>query len=295
MQAPAEPPEPESASITIVIPAFNEAPAIGAVLEGLRARCGALVREIIVVDDGSTDATAEIARNSGARVLSNGKNRGYGASLKRGILECDSEFVLTMDGDGQHRPEDVELLCRAAPGHDMIVGQRTRLLHSPLWRMPGKWLLTRMARYLTREDIPDLNSGLRLFRKRVIQRYLHVCPAGFSFSTTTTLTMLSRKYRVTFLPIEVQARVGHSTVNFVTGLDTIILILRLAVLFNPLRVFIPASLLAAITGVGWGSVYMMQGRGLSVGALLALEVAIMLFALGLISDQISQLRLERYE
>ena len=177
----------------------------------------------------------------------------------------------------------------------MVIGQRTSLLHSPLWRMPGKWLLGWMANRLIRQEIPDLNSGLRLLRREVALKYLHLCPAGFSLSTTLTMSILARGYDVRFVPIEVNRRTGKSTVSISTGLDTIILILRIATLVNPLRIFLPASLLVGGLGALWGVPYALSGRGVSVGSMLALVTAVLLFALGLISDQISQSRLERFE
>jgi glycosyltransferase involved in cell wall biosynthesis len=281
--------------LTIVIPAFNEAQAIGSVIDRLQTSCADFVQEIIVVDDGSRDRTAHVAEKAGAYVIRHKQNKGYGASLKTGIRHAQTEFILTMDADGQHRVEDVSGLWELAETSDMVVGQRTSLIHSPLWRMPGKWLLWSMANYLTGRRIPDLNSGLRLIRRDVALRYLHLCPSGFSFSTTITMALLSRSYSVTYVPIQVEKRVGKSTVSITTGLDTIILILRVASLFNPLRIFVPSSLLIGLTGLVWGIPFALAGRGVSVGAMLAIVTAILLFGLGLLCDQISQLRLERFE
>ena len=282
-------------SLTVVIPAFNESKAIGDTLRRLSDVCQSLIAEIIVVDDGSTDNTAQIAEEAGVRVIRHHRNQGYGASLKSGIRAAKTEYVLTMDSDGQHNPEDIPRLWEAAEQYDMVVGQRTALLHSQLWRMPGKWLLSYMANYLSRQSIPDLNSGFRLIRRDVVMKYMHLCPAGFSFSTTITMVFFNRGYNVAYVPIEVNKRLGKSTVSVNTGLETIILILRIATLFDPLRVFIPISLFTAAVGVLWGVPYTLTGHGISVGAMLAIVTAILMFSLGLICDQISQLRLERYE
>lgn len=284
-----------SKKVTILIPAFNESQGIGFVIEHIQAICSEVVQEIIVIDDGSSDDTAYIAKNAGATVIRHKQNLGYGAALKTGIRHTKTEFVLTMDADGQHQAEDVLQLRELAEDCDMVVGQRISLLHSPLWRMPGKWLLWSMANYLTRRKIPDLNSGLRLIRREVALRYLHLCPSGFSFSTTITMALLSRGYSVAYVPIQVKKRVGKSTVSVATGLDTIILILRIAALFNPLRVFIPTSLLIGGIGLVWGIPYALAGRGISVGSMLAIVTAILVFGLGMLCDQISQLRLERFE
>ncbi|MBI3078362.1 MAG: glycosyltransferase family 2 protein [Deltaproteobacteria bacterium] len=282
-------------SVTIVIPAYNEAPAIGPVLDGLKRACGDVVREIIVVDDGSTDDTARIAEGMGARVIRHPRNMGYGAAIKTGIQAAESEFVMTMDGDGQHDPADVPRFLRLSEEHDLVIGHRTQRLHSRLWRMPGKWLLGLLANYLTRQKLLDLNSGMRLIRRAVIVKYLHLCPPGFSFSTTSTLVFYNRGYRVGYVPIAVSRPRTKSTVSPVTGLETLVLILRIMTLFDPLRVFVPLSILLGLFGVAWGLPYAIARRGVSVGALLLLVTALLLFCVGLLSDQISELRKERLE
>jgi len=281
--------------LTVVIPAFNEEQAILSVLEGLNPICPEYVQEIIVVDDGSTDETGRIAEAAGATVIRHHQNVGYGAALKTGIRAVKTEWVLTMDADGQHRADQILSLCNVADSNDMIVGQRIDRTKSPTWRMPGKWLLERLANYLTGYKIPDLNSGLRLIRNDVVKKYLHLCPSGFSFTTTISMALLDRGYNVCYVPIQIEKRVGRSTVTLKTGLDTLILILRVACLFNPLKVFIPASLIIGAIGIFWGIPYALMGRGISVGSMLAIVTSTLFFALGLICDQISQLRLERYE
>jgi glycosyltransferase involved in cell wall biosynthesis len=284
--------------VTIVIPAHNEEGAIGEVLAALFAALPPVVSEVIVVDDGSRDRTAEIAEATKARVIRQPRNRAYGASLEAGIKASRTEFVLTMDADGQHRLEDVAKLCGVISGEhppDCVIGHRTRLVHSPLWRMPGKWFLTRLARVLTQREIRDLNCGLRVMRRDVILRYVHLCPSGFSFSTTSTIALASRGYHVEFVPIQVEPRVGKSTVSVATGFQTILLVLRLATLFNPLRVFLPLSLCFILGGVAWTIPYLIDGQGVTVAAMLAVLTGVTLFGLGLICDQVAQLRLERLE
>lgn len=282
-------------TLTIVIPAYNEGEAIGDLLEQVRRGCADIATEIIVVDDGSSDNTGEAARQTGVRVIRHPRNRGYGAALKTGIRAATTDFVLTMDADGQHRVEDALALWQGHRDMDMVVGQRTALIHSPLWRMPGKWVLGRMANYIVRQKIPDLNSGLRLMRRDIVMKYMHLCPDGFSFSTTMTLALFTQGYTVDYVPIEVQKRAGKSTVSVSTGFQTLMLILRLAALFAPLRVFLPASFFAGGVGLMWGIPYALAGNGISTGSMLAVVTAVLLFALGIICDQISQLRLERYK
>ena len=282
-------------TLTVIIPAFNEAAGIATVLDELTSECSQFLTTIIVVDDGSSDDTARIAREHGAVVIQHPANLGYGASLKSGLRQSATTHVATFDGDGQHRASDLSRLWDARTNAAMIIGARQQLIHSPLWRMPGKWILGAVASYLVRRPIPDLNSGLRLLTRDLAMRYAHLCPRGFSMSTTLTMAVLSRGWPVAFVPIEVRARTGRSTVTVTTGFETAVLLLRIICLFNPLRLFVPASALVALAGVAWGIPYALAGRGISVGAMLAIVTAALLFSLGLICDQVSQLRLERHE
>jgi glycosyltransferase involved in cell wall biosynthesis len=309
--APLEPADPpvkpaiSTSRVTIVIPAHNEEGAIGDVIAKLRAQKLPNVVEIVVVDDGSTDRTAEMAeaaakQGSGAnvRVVRHPGNKGYGAALKTGVRATESEYVLTMDADGQHRLDDVLKLCNAVAVEnppDCVIGHRTKVLHSALWRMPGKWLLVAMAQFLTQKKIPDLNSGLRIVRRDVLLKYIHLCPSGFSFSTTITVALLSRGYVVAFEPILVERRIGKSTVSMKTGFQAILLLFRLIALFNPLRIFLPTAMLSILFGIVWTIPYLVDGQGVTIASMLAILTGVLLFALGLICDQVAQLRLERYE
>jgi len=279
--------------ISVIIAAYNEEAAIGDVLQALQTHFNE--QEIIVVDDGSTDHTAEIAESAGVKVIRHPYNKGYGAALKTGIRAASGDVILTIDADGQHNANDLLELLPYIERFDMVVGQRVQRFHSQLWRMPGKWLLTRLAEYLVGRKIPDLNSGMRALRREVILKYLHLCPDGFSFSTTSTLILLNRGYSVKYVPIHVNIREGKSTVSVATGFDTILLVLRVMTLFEPLRLFIPVSLVLFTFGIVWGLPYLWQSRGVSVGALLFVLIGVQIFFFGLLTDQISQLRKERFE
>ena len=279
--------------ISIIIPAYNEAESIGlVVLEVIKGFKGKNF-EILVIDDGSKDLTSEMAKKNGATVIRHSRNKGYGASLKAGIRNAHGNWVLFMDADGQHRSEDALKLLSAVGQYDMVVGQRAQLVHSPFWRMPGKWALGWMANYLTRQRIPDLNSGLRLIKREIVARYMELCPNGFSFSTTITMILFNRGFEITYIPFEIKKRKGKSTVSLVTGFDTLLLILRIATLIDPLRIFVPLSLIIGFIGLAWGIPYAIMGNGISVGSMLAIVTSILLFSIGLISDQISQMRLEK--
>lgn len=283
-------------SLTIVIPAYNEEKSIGDVIRSIKVACSDIVSEIIVVDDGSTDQTARVAHDAGAHVLKHRQNCGYGSSLKSGIIASKTGYVMTMDADGQHDAKDVRRLWERAVDNDMVVGARQGFMHGVVWRMPGKWLLWGLAKYLVQKNIEDLNSGLRVFERNVVLKYMHICPPGFSFSTTITMVMFSRGYKVEYVPIKVAKRIGKSTVKLSTGFETLLLMLRIATLFNPLRLFLPASIFAIFVSLAWGipKLYLV-GEGVSVGSMLGIVTGLLMFSLGLISDQVSQLRLERFE
>lgn len=285
--------------LTLVIPAYNEEGGIGAALEALLPVCESRGWQVIVVNDGSTDQTAEKVQSflsSPCLTLLNHRlNRGYGAALKTGVRHARTEFVATMDSDGQHRIEDLVMLAEQMHNYDLLIGKRANAFHSPLWRMPGKWLLQQMSVFLMRRPIPDLNSGMRFFRREVLLKYLHLFPDGFSFSTTSTLIFMNRGYAVDFMPIKVNRRVGKSTVKLSTGFDTLLLILRLATLLDPLRLFLPISLFLIIVGLAWTIPFLIMQEGYSIGALLLMMNGVLIFVMALLSDQIAALRKERFE
>ena len=287
--------------LSVVIPAYNEGPVIGTILDAILDLARLYHWEVIVVDDGSTDDTTEKVdqRADGhfLKLLRHPYNQGYGAAVKTGIRAAHADLVATMDSDGQHNPEDLLNLLPLAEEYKLVVGERPGLLHSKLWRMPGKWILNGLANYLTGRKIPDLNSGMRLFHKDVVKKYLHLCANGFSFSTTSTLIFFNRRYAVTYVPITIRqrSRGAKSTVNLNTGFDALVLILRIASLFQPLRIFIPTSGLFVVMGILWSLPYILLLRGVSVGALLLILTGLLLFFFGLLTDQVAQLRLEKYE
>lgn len=286
-------------TLSVVIPAYNEDQNISLALEKLTSLCQTHHWEVIIVDDASSDDTVEqiLKYTDGVRLrlVRHHYNLGYGAALKTGIRQAQAPYVATMDSDGQHDPYELLKLLPYLPENDLVVGQRTQLIHSKLWRMPGKWFLGWLASYLIRQPIPDLNSGMRLFKREIILKYLHLCSDRFSFSTTSTLVFFNRGYRVIYVPIEIYPRSGQSTVSVSTGFETIILILRIMTLFEPLRIFIPLSIVLCVFGVLWSIPYAIHARGISVGALLLILTGLLIFMLGLLSDQISALRKEKFE
>ena len=233
--------------LSIVVPAYNEEQSIGPVLAELQETMeqAGFEYEILVVDDGSEDRTAVIAQSAGVRLLRHGENRGYGAALKTGIRHAAFSLIGITDADGTYPNECLpDLACLAIEGsYDMVVGARTgESVKIPLVRRPAKWALNLLANFLARTAIPDLNSGLRVFRKGVFEELVRYLPSGFSFTTTLTLAMLSNDYLVCYVPVSYHRRVGTSKINPIRDtLNILGLILRTVTYFAPLRVFLPIS------------------------------------------------------
>jgi glycosyltransferase involved in cell wall biosynthesis len=282
----------ERPSISVIIPAHNEEIGLPEVIDGLRARMQACGRpfEIIVVDDGSSDRTASVAGSRGVTVLSHKSNRGYGAALKTGIRAATGAHILICDGDGTYPPEAIPTLIDQIDDHDMVVGARTGpSVDIPLPRRVAKWFLRRLAIYLSESDIPDLNSGLRVFRRQAALDYFAILPSGFSFTTTITLAMLCNEGSVMYVPINYGKRRGRSKIrplrdsfNFFT------LILRTILYFNPLKIFVPVSLIAGLMFVLSLSYDLFVLKDLTEKTLIFLFGAVQLMAVGVLADMITK-------
>lgn len=282
--------------VSIVIPAYNEEKAIATTLDAVLAAVAASPRryQVIVVNDGSRDRTAEEAASRAVQVVNHRRNRGYGASLKSGTLAARGDVVLFYDADNQFEPSDIDRLVTELADHDAVLGARTSGSHAPFSRRGGKRLLGWLANYLARTRIPDLNCGLRAIRREVLLDYLHLLPNGFSASTTTTLVLLKEGHDVKFVPVTVKKRIGTSTVKPIKdGIDTALLIVRLTTLLDPFRVFGPVSVVFFLFGAIWGFYYIRLGRGLSVASLFMLVSSIIIFFFGLLADQVASMRRER--
>jgi glycosyltransferase involved in cell wall biosynthesis len=284
----------EKPKASIVIPIYNEGKALSATLEKLLAIANGLDWEIIAVNDGSTDNSHEIlARFDKLTIIDHPFNKGYGAALKSGIRRAAAEIVVTFDADGQHNPADIPSLLQAIRQSDMVAGQRTKNSANDWIRRPGKFILGKVANVLAETKIPDLNCGLRAFKKDIILGMLDILPDGFSFSTTSTIAFFKLGLTVTYIPITTSQRVGKSSVKQVKhGPQILLLILRLITLFSPLRIFLNVASAFFVIGIAY-QIEEIVRRGLHIvnGAVLMIIAAILIFLFGLIADQISGLRL----
>src|SRR6476659_10084251 len=239
-----------AADTSIVIPAYNEAAAIGAVVRDLLTSAG--WREILVIDDGSTDDTGAQAAAAGARVIRHPYNKGNGAAVKTGIRHAAGEYVLIIDADGQHAPADALRLIAPLGEYDLVVGARDAATQANGARRGGNTLLNWLASYLTGRHIPDLTSGFRAARTTCLREFLHLLPNGFSTPTTTTLAFIKAGYNVAFEPIQARSRTGASKIRFARdGAKFLIIILKIVTLFSPLRVFLPVSLASFAIGLAY--------------------------------------------
>jgi len=274
--------------VTVLIPAYNEAESIRETLRRVEESCRSFaeIAETIVIDDGSTDGTADIARGCGVRVVRHQSNLGYGAALKTGLRHAGGSQVVIIDADLTYPPESIPELVGGLAESDMVVGARTGPeVHIPFLRKPAKWVLTKLANRVAEREIPDLNSGLRAFRKDLAERYLHLFPNGFSFTTTLTLAAICDGHRVEFFPISYAKRKGRSKIRpFKDTFNFLVLILRVAAYFEPLRVFLPAAFFSGLVALFLLAFYFIRDRGISDSGILACVVTLLIFLMGILAD-----------
>jgi glycosyltransferase involved in cell wall biosynthesis len=284
--------------LTICIPAFNEQEAIGPTLRDLRAHFP--LAEIIVIDDGSTDGTAALVEAMpDIRLIRHQRNLGYGASIKTAMASAQCPIVAWYDGDGQHRPEDLATVIAPVISGDLdvVIGARTSGSEMRKDWIRGRWMMKLVAQVVARDKIPDLNSGLRAFRRDAILPYLHLLPDGFSASTTSTLVMMKRRYRIGYVPIVALPRAGTSTVRmFRDGIRTLQLIVRMLILFDAFEFFSIIGGIQIIVALAYGiTLAVVSGAGFPVLAGVLFISGVITFFIGLLCDQIVALRIERLE
>jgi len=290
----------EDSLLTIVIPVYNEGEILPLLAPSLIESCRARGWKIIFVNDGSRDNTKKILEDFEAlpnvHVAHHKVNRGYGGALKSGIKLATTPYLITMDGDGQHNLDDAEkvFLFALENNADMVIGKRDGEKRSSMYRALGKLLIRAVTRILMPLPITDLNSGFKFYRTDLAQKYITVCPDSMAFSDVITLVFLNERNLVMEHPIRISPRqVGQSTINTMTAFESVIQILNITLMFNPMRVFLPISGLCILAGFACGTPIVLLGRGVSVGAMLAIVTGLLFFVIGLLASQLSALRMER--
>ncbi|MBI1874907.1 MAG: glycosyltransferase family 2 protein [Acidobacteria bacterium] len=281
----------EAAQTSIVIPAYNEGPVIGRVVATLVA--SARWHQILVVDDGSTDDTGAAAERHGATVVRHPYNKGNGAAIKSGIRRASGEYTLIIDADGQHRPDDAIRLVGRLGDFDLVVGARNGRTHASPVRRLGNGILDWLAGYLSGTRIPDLTSGFRAARTEYLREFIHLLPNGFSSPTTITLSFLKAGYNVAFEPIDAESRVGRSKIRLLRdGLTFLLIVFRVITIFSPLRIFFPISAAAFVLGAGYAVWTIATQSHVTNSSVLLIMLAVVVFLVGLVSEQIASLRVE---
>ncbi|MFC1591139.1 glycosyltransferase family 2 protein [Thermodesulfobacteriota bacterium] len=280
--------------VSVVIPAHNESGAIGTVVQEIHTYLPEA--EIIVVDDASTDETGAVALSAGAVVYTHPYNIGNGAAVKTGIRNATGDKIVLMDGDGQHRPADIPRLLAEAEDHDMVVGARAAHSHASILRRIANTIYNLLATYVTKFRVQDLTSGFRVMSRDVLMRHLCLLPNSFSYPTTITLAYLRSGRSICYVPIQAQKRTGTSKIRILhDGALFLLIIIKITTLFSPLLIFMPVSFAFFMLGLtNYTYTYLMQHRFTNMSALLIIS-SVIIFMMGLISEQITQLRYDRIE
>ena len=275
--------------ISIVLPAKNEAGAIGDTIDKIHALN--IAKEILVVNDGSTDQTQEVAEKLGARVINHPYSKGNGAAIKTGARAASGDIIVFMDADGQHDPNDIfQLIEKIEQGYDLVVGARQKGSQASVGRGVANALYNNLATYMTEQKVEDLTSGFRAVRADKFREFLYLLPNGFSYPTTSTMAFFRAGYSVIYVPIHAAKRIGKSHIQpMKDGVRFFLIIFKIATLFSPLKMFLPIAILLFMMATGWyGYTLWDAGRFTNMSALLYTG-SIMIFLMGLISEQITAL------
>ncbi len=283
--------------LTIAMPAYNEGETLPSYIPEVISFCHKHDWELVIVNDGSKDNSKEFLESlvgtEGYTFVNHKVNRGYGGALKSGIRASKTKYTVTIDADGQHYLEDVEMLLQEikATDADMIVGSRKGHKNASWYRGLGKSIIRRIARFLVPNDIYDINSGMKIYDTKLAQKHIQLCPDSMSFSDVILLTFISQRHLVLERPIRIKERLaGESTINALTALETVKEIFNIVLLFNPMKIFLPLAFFFLAVGVIWGTPIVLRGGGVSSGALLSILSGLIFFFLGLLTEQISILR-----
>ncbi len=283
--------------LTVIIPSFNEVENLRIFLPPLINHCRENNWGIILVNDGSHDKTREYLEDFQAEplllVIHHKLNKGYGAAIKSGIMACETEYLITFDADGQHYLDDIDKLRTSLVEHDadMVIGSRRGLKSTSYYRGFGKWMIRLIARIMMTVPVHDLNSGMKIYRTDLAKKYIYLTTDTMSFSDVITLVFINNRHLVLEEPIKIRERTsGQSTIGLQTAFQTVMEIIHIVILFNPMKIFLPLSTLCFLVTMAWGVPLALQGRGVSTGTLLGIVATLMFFLLGLITEQLSLIR-----
>jgi glycosyltransferase involved in cell wall biosynthesis len=287
-----------SKTLSIVIPVYNEEKSLPTVLPEVTTFVAENNYHLILVNDGSRDQSLAIMSSFCAElpyctIVNHKVNRGYGGAIKSGVLASQTDFVITIDADGQHYLEDVKKLHNylLETDSDMVIGSRKGQKEASAFRGVGKSIIRSVAKVLMPINIYDINSGMKIYNAALGKLYIKLCPDSMAYSDIIALVFISQRHRVLETPIGIKARTaGESTIGARTAFETIMEILNVVILFNPMRVFLPIAILATLTGVLWDLQFLFTGRGLSIGASMLIIAGVIFFSIGLITEQLSQIR-----
>jgi glycosyltransferase involved in cell wall biosynthesis len=284
--------------VSVVIPAYNEEGIIGRVVTEVR---DVLVQQeydyqLIVVDDGSRDGTAAEASQAGAEVLRRPYNNGNGAAIKNGIRHADGDIILMMDGDGQHRAADIPRLLKDLDRYEMVVGARTDQSDTKFHRDVANKIYSTLATYIVGHKVEDLTSGFRAIDGTVARKVAYLFPNGFSYPSTCTISLFRAGYSVKYVPIHTRMRYGNSKINVIRdGLGFLMILLKIGTLYAPMRIFLPTALLVFLPGLLLAMYRLAIGRAWSIPVVISVTAGLVIFALGLISEQVALLRMSRLD
>lgn len=276
-------------NISIVLPAKNEAGAIGKTVEKIRQLD--IAYEIIVVNDGSTDETLLFAQQAGAKVLSHPYSKGNGAAIKTGARAATGDVIIFMDADGQHDPNDISrLIEKIEQGYDLVVGARQKGSQASVGRGIANSLYNNLASYMTEQKVEDLTSGFRAVRAEKFREFLYLLPNGFSYPTTSTMAFFRAGYSVTYVPIHAAKRIGKSHIKPIKdGVRFFLIIFKIAALFSPLKMFLPIAIVLFLMATGWYGYTLYEFHRFTNMSALLYTGSVMIFLMGLISEQITAL------
>ncbi|WP_111859183.1 glycosyltransferase family 2 protein [Acinetobacter sp. CFCC 10889] len=284
-----------SINISVVLPAKNEAGAIGETIKKIQQL--SLVNEIIVVNDGSTDQTQHVAEQAGAQVISHPYSKGNGAAIKTGARHATGDIIIFMDADGQHDPQDIpRLLAKINEGYDLVVGARQKGSQASVGRGIANKLYNNLATYMSDHKVEDLTSGFRVVRADKFREFIYLLPNGFSYPTTSTMAFFRAGYSVTYVPIHAAKRIGKSHIHPVKdSVRFFLIIFKIATLYSPLKMFLPFSVLLFLLATGWYGYTLYEYQRFTNMSALLYTGSIMIFLMGLISEQITTLMYKKDE